>query len=404
MPLFSYKARDESGKAVTGSMEASTAEMLADKLTHLGYFVSSIAEKKPTAVLDDLLLPFVRIKTEDLVMLANQIAAMIGSGVSLPNALRILSEQIENRRLKKIIDEIFADIRGGATFSDALKKHPDAFSNLFVNMIKAGETSGNLEEVLKQLAVFAEKEAELKQKITTALFYPVILMVVGVIVVIFVITSVLPAFISIFTEANIPLPLPTRVLYLVNLAIRKYWLFMIIAIAAAYTGFNYYNRTPAGKTTMDRMKLALPIWGNLIRKVTIARMCRTLAALVSAGVPMLQALETLENTIDNVVISRVIRKVYESVSKGEGLSEPMRASGEFPPMPVHMIAIGEETGALDTLLNKVADYYELDSDYAIKKLTALLEPAFLIIIGGMVGFIFASIILPIFKMVGTLRK
>ncbi len=384
-------------------MDAVSAEMLADKLYHLGYFATSIKEQKVSTLLDDLLLPFVKIRTEDMVMLSTQLASMIGSGVSLPNSLRILCEQLENKRLKRIIEEVHTDIRGGATFSDALGKHPAAFSTLFVNMVRAGETAGNLEEVLSRLASSIEKEADLKQKITTALFYPIILLVVGFLVIIFVITGVLPAFIKIFTEANIPLPLPTMILSVANNVIRGYWLYLLIGAIGIYLALNYYNRTPAGKATVDRIKLSIPVWGVLIRKVTIARMCRTLAALVSSGVPMLQALETLESTIDNVVIASVIRNVYESVSKGETISEPLKVSGEFPPMPVHMIAIGEETGALDTLLNKVADYYELESDYSIKRLTALLEPIFLIIIGGMVGFIFASIILPIFRMVGTLR-
>jgi len=385
-------------------MEAASSEMLADKLSHLGYFVTSISEQKTSTFLDDLFLPFIRIKTEDMVMFATQLATMIGAGISLPNSLKILSDQIENRRFKKMIDEIHLDIRGGSTFSDALKKHPDAFAPFFVNMIKAGETAGNLEEVLHQLATFAEKESEMKQKLLTALFYPIILLVVGVIVIVFVITSVLPAFVKIFTDANVPLPLPTLILYTVNILIRKYWLHAIIAIAAMIFGFNYYNKTPNGKAVIDKIKISIPVWGDLIRKVTIARMCRTLAALVSAGVPMLQSLETLRDTIDNVVLSRVIRKVYDSVSKGETISEPMRLSGEFPPMPIQMIAIGEETGALDTLLNKVADFYEIASDYSIKRLTALIEPIFLVIIGGMVGLIFASIILPIFRMVTTLHR
>lgn len=385
-------------------MEAGTAEMLADKLSHLGYFVTSISEQRAATFLDDIFLPFIKIKTEDMVMFSTQLATMIGAGISLPNSLKILSDQIENRRLKKMIDEIHTDIRGGSTFSDALKKHPAAFTSFFVNMLKAGETAGNLEEVLHQLAGFAEKESEMKQKLLTALFYPIILMVVGVIVVVFVITSVLPAFVKIFTDAHVPLPLPTLILYTINLLIRAYWLHALVAIAAIYFGFNYYSRTPNGKLVIDRLKINIPVWGDLIRKVTIARMCRTLAALVTAGVPMLQALETLQATIDNVVIARVIRKVYDSVSKGETISEPMKLSGEFPPMPVHMIAIGEETGALDTLLNKVADFYEIASDYSMKRLTALIEPIFLVIIGGMVGLIFASIILPIFRMVGTLRR
>jgi type IV pilus assembly protein PilC len=385
-------------------MEAASQEMLADKLSHLGYYVISIQEKRTGDVLNDFLLQFTKIRTEDMVVLSNQLATMIGAGVSLPNSLKILSEQMENKRLKKSIEAVHNDIRGGATLSEALKKHSGIFSTLFVNMIKAGETAGNLEEVLKQLATFAEKEAELKQKITTALFYPVILLIVGFGVIILVITSVLPAFIKIFTEAHIPLPLPTMILYETNNILRAYWKYFIAAGIALFFGFARYNRSPSGKAVVDRLKLNIPVWGNLIRNVTIARMCRTLAALITAGVPMLQSLETVEATVDNTVIARVIRKVYESVSKGETISEPLRASGEFPPMTVHMIAIGEETGALDTLLNKVADFYELSSDYSIKRLTALLEPLFLIVIGGMVGLVFASIILPIFRMVGTLKK
>jgi len=404
MPTYQYKARDEKGKQLTGSMEAASAEMLADKLSHLGYFVTGITEKKKSAAIDDLFIPFIKIKTDDMVMLSNQLAAMIGAGVSLPNSLQILSEQLENKKLQKIIDEVHTDIRGGATFSDALEKHPKAFNRLFVSMIRAGETAGNLEEVLKRLATFIEKEADLKQKIMTALFYPIVLAIVGFLVIIFIITGVLPAFIKIFTSAKIPLPLPTLILFTANRIIRAYWLFGVIGIAALYFGFSYFNKTPSGKLAVDKVKLNVPAWGNLIRTVTIARMCRTLATLVSSGVPMLQSLETLEMTIDNSAIARVIRKVNDSVSKGESLSEPLKASGEFPAMPVQMIAIGEETGALDSLLNKVADYYELSADYSIKRLTALLEPIFLVIIGGMVGLIFASIILPIFRMVGTLKR
>jgi len=385
-------------------MEATNADLLADKLTHLGYIVTSIKEQKGAMVLDDLFIPLTRIRTDDMIMLSTQLAAMIGSGISLPNSLRILSDQIENKRLKKIIEEVNNDIKGGATFSDALRKHPEAFSTFFVNMIGAGETAGNLEEVLRRLAVFAEKEAELKQKVLTAMFYPLILIVVGICVVFFVITGVLPAFVKIFTEANVPLPLPTKVLFIANNLIRAYWLYMVFGILGSVLAVNYYKGTPGGRLAVDKWKLSIPVTGDIVRKVTIARMCRTLAALISSGVPMLRALQTLESTIDNSVMSNVIRNVYENVSKGESISEPLKASGEFTPMTVHMVAIGEETGALDALLNKVADYYELASDFSIRRLTTLLEPIFLVVIAGMVGFIFAAIILPIFRMVGTLRR
>jgi len=403
MPSYLYKARDEKSKLVSGVMEASSKEVLADKLAHLGYYVISVKEKKISGALDDILIPLTKIKTDELVLLSVQLASMIGAGISLPNALRVLIEQTENKRLKRVLGSVYEDIRGGATFSEALGKHPDVFSTLFINMIGAGETAGNLEEVLKRLAAFAEHEAELKQKVMTALFYPIVLSIVGTLVIVFVVISVLPAFVKIFTEAHVELPLPTLILFNANLIIRGYWHLMLGTIVGAYIGLKFYRRTPKGKEILDKLLLSLPVWGDLIRKVAIARMSKTLAALVAAGVPMLQSLETLEKTIDNAVIAKVVRHVYGSVSKGESISGPLRDSGEFPPMPVHMIAIGEESGALDTMLNKVGDFYEMATDYSIRRITALLEPIFLIIIGGMVGFIFASILLPIFNMVRTLQ-
>ncbi len=403
MPSFMYKVRDEKGKLISGMMDASNKEVIADKLAHFGYHIVSIKEKKVSTALDDIFISLTKVSTNELVMLSVQLASMIGAGISLPNALRVLIEQTENKRLKRVLGNVYDDIRGGTTFSDALRKHPGIFSSLFVNMIAAGETAGNLEDVLKRLATFSEKEAELKQKVMTALFYPMVLAVVGVIVIAFVIVSVLPPFVKIFTDANVKLPMPTLILYNANLIIRGYWHFFIAGLAAAYFGLNFYRRTPKGKEIVDKFLLSVPVWGELIRKVTIARMSRTLAALVTAGVPMLQSLETLEKTIENAIIAKAIRRVYASVSKGESISGPLRESGEFPPMPIHMIAIGEETGALDTMLNKVADFYELATDYTIRKITALIEPAFLVVIGGMVGFIFAAILLPIFNMVRTLQ-
>lgn len=404
MPIFEYKVRDKSGKLGTGVTEAASKEALADKLTNLGYFIISISERRRVPSLEDLLASFGRVKIEEMVMLTVQLASMIGAGISLPNCLRVLTEQIENKRLKGVLGEVNEDIKGGSTFSDALRKHPDIFPTLFVSMIHSGEMAGNLEIVLKRLSIFLEKEAELKQKVLTALFYPIILAIMGTVVVVFIITTMLPTFTRIFLEANIPLPLPTKILYTVNLAIRGYWKYFLGGAAAAYIGFRWFVRTPRGKAIFDMVKLKIPVWGSFNRTVTIARLSRTLATLISSGVPMLQALETLEKTIDNAVMSKVIKNVSNSVNKGQTISKPLKDSGEFPPMPVHMIAIGEESGAIDEMLNKVADFYEMATDYRIRRLTALLEPIFLVIIGGMVGFIFASILLPIFKMVGTLRR
>jgi type IV pilus assembly protein PilC len=403
MPFFSYKARDESGKPVSGQMNAESKDALASKLQKLKYTVTSINEISEVFSIDKYLKRFSKVKTDDLVMFNVQLSNMISSGITLPTSLLTLSEQIENERLRTAVSDVYNDIKSGLTFSDALKKHPDIFPNLFTNMIRAGEVSGNLDEILNRLAAFAEHESELKQKITTALFYPIILAVVGVSVIVLIITTILPSFAKIFIESNVPLPLPTQILYNTNIVIRTFWKHIVILIIGLILLFRWYRSTIKGKYMIDKSLLNLPIWGKLIRQSTIARLTRTLASLISAGVPMLQALEVTEQTIDNAIISGVLKGVYSSVSKGESISGPLKESGQFPPMPVHMIAVGEETGALDTMLNKVADFYDMSTEYTVKRLTSLIEPIFLVILGGMVAFIFASILLPIFSMVKTLK-
>ena len=403
MPIFFYKARDESGRSISGEMDAPSKDILASKLQKLKYTVISITERSASFSIDKYLRKLTRISTNDLVMFDVQLANMISAGISLPTSILTLSEQIENERLKEAVEEVYNDIKGGQTFADALKKHPKIFPNIFTNMIHAGEVSGNLDEILNRLASFAEHEAEQKQKIITALFYPMILAVVGTLVIILIIVTILPSFAKIFIDANVPLPLPTMVLYNLNLFIRSFWKHTVVVLVALYFSFNWYKKTPNGKSQIDGAMLKLPVWGKLIRQSTIARLTRTLASLISSGVPMLQALEVTEQTIDNAIISKVLKNVYSSVSKGETISAPLRESKQFPAMPVHMIAVGEETGALDTMLNKVADYYDLETEYSIRRITSLLEPIFLVVIGGMVGFIFASILLPIFQMVKTLK-
>jgi type IV pilus assembly protein PilC len=384
-------------------MEAANKDILASKLQKLKYTVTSITEKAIPFSIDKFLRKFTRVKLNDLVMFNVQLANMISSGISLPTSLLTLKEQIENERLKEAVNEVYDDIKGGLTFADALKKHPDIFPNLFTNMIHAGEVSGNLDEILNRLAVFAEREQELRQRISTAMFYPMILAVVGVFVIVGIIVTILPSFAKIFIESNVPLPLPTRILYNANIQIRTFWRHAVVALIGLYFLLMWYRKTPAGKYNIDSMVLNIPVVGKLIRQATIARLTRTLASLIGAGVPMLQSLEVTEQTIDNAIISKVLKNVYSSVSKGESISAPLKESGQFPAMPVHMIAVGEETGALDAMLNKVADYYDMSTDYSVKRLTALLEPVFLVVIGGMVAFIFASILLPIFQMVKTLR-
>jgi len=406
MPSFIFKGIDKNGASVTKTLEAQTRDLLAENLVRTGYTILSIAEKKQElslAAIDTFLEGFTKVKTNDLVMFTIQLGNMLDAGVALPTSLSTLETQTENPKLKKAIAAMTGEIRQGKTFSEAMAKHRDIFSNLYINMIAAGEVSGNLDEVLARLAQFTEHEADLKQKLSAAMMYPMILMVAGIAVLAFVVTSMLPPFVKIFQESNVPLPLPTLMLYNLNLFIRAAWLYLIAGSVAAWFGIKRWGKTPAGKLYIDNLKLKIPVWGDLILKVEIARLSKTLGALLSSGVPILQALQVTEKTIDVAPIAQVIRDVGAAVGKGKTISGPLEESGYFPPMPVHMIAVGEETGTLEKMLIKVSDFYELATDYAVKKLTAFIEPVALVVIGGLVGLIFASILLPIFNMVKVLK-
>lgn len=407
MPVFSYKGFDKSGRAVSGDLEAALKENASDTLRKSGLTIIALNEKKgdiDIKFIDDFLKKMAKVKTNDLVMTIIQLANMLDAGIPLPMALETMVEQTENKKLKEALATISSDIKGGKSFSESLAKHNDIFSSLFINMVAAGETSGNLDDVLKRLAGFTEREAELKQKISAAMTYPVILIVAGVGVVSFVVTTVVPPFVKIFMEGGIPLPLPTLILYQLNNVIRAAWLYMIVAGITGYVLLKRWAKTPKGKLTLDEWKIKVPVWGDLSKKVEIARLTRTLAALLQSGVPMIQALQVTEKTIDLSPVANIIKDVGTAVSKGKSISESLKESGQFPAMPIHMIAVGEDTGTLENMLNKIADFYDIATDYAIKKLTALLEPLFLVIIGGLVGFIFASILLPIFSMVKTLGR
>jgi len=405
MPDFVYKVRTEKGKAIEGKLTVENRNEAVDRLHKLGYTVVSV-EPAPGFSLLNLEIPGLaaRIKTEEYVMLAAQLSAMLGSGVPLTSALDILVDQTENPKLKSAITKVSDDVKGGASFAEALRKHPAIFSNLFVNMALAGETAGNLEEVLNRLSVYLERQAEFQQKVSTALFYPIVLLVFSVVVVVFIILTILPAFVKMYMDAGVPLPLPTRILYGINLIIRNHWVILLILLGGLVLFLRFSRNTRTMKRFLDKLILDIPVWGGMTRKVEIASFCRTLASLMSSGVPMLQALETLERTTSNSVYASVIKDSYDNVRKGGTLSEQMRESKEFPAMAVKMTAVGEEAGSLDKMLSKVADFYEMSVDYAVKRITSLIEPLFLVIVGSLVGFILASIILPIFQMVTTLRR
>jgi len=402
MPSYLYKARDETGKPVKGTMEAASREELAEKLRKMGYMPSNIRETLSGIKLETFSDRLQRIKVENIIIFNLQLANMIDSGLTILSSLDTISKQIENKKLKEVIGEVSRSIEAGSTFSDALAKHPRIFSKLFINMVRAGEASGNLDTVLKRFSIYVEQQEDLRQQIRSALFYPVILLIAGIAVIIFIVSFVMPKFVDIFARANVALPLPTQILYGVGVALKKFWYLIILASGVILFAIKTYLRSEAGRLQCDQLKLKVPVIGPLVRKVIVSRFSRTLATLVDSGVPILQSLDIIRDVVGNEVFSRVVKNVCDSVEQGQKLAQPLKISEEFPADTIQMISVGEETGKLGNMLNKIADFYDTAVGYSVKKLTALVEPVFIIIMGAMVGFIMASMLLPIFDMVKTI--
>jgi len=404
MPNFRYKARDQAGKLVEGSMESAGEHELAEKLRKMGYVVTGVSPAAGGVSLEDIFGGFNRISVEDTIFFNIQLSNMLDAGLPLLTCLHSISLQAENRQIKKVISDVGIKVETGLSLSEAMASHPGVFSRLTVSMVKAGEASGNLPIVLKRLADFGESEMDLRQKVSAALIYPAILTLAASAAVIFIVTSVIPKFAEIFNKFHVQLPLITRMLNSAGIALRDYWhLYALAALAIALAARIYVN-TGVGRLQFDQLKLSLPVIGPLMRKAAISRAGRTLATLFSSGVPILESLEILEGTIGNEVLARVMATVREAVRGGSKISEPLKVSGEFPPDTIQMIAAGEETGNLDVMLNKVADLYDSAVAYSIKKLTAFLEPAFLLIMGSVVAVIMASTLIPMFDLIKILRR
>jgi type IV pilus assembly protein PilC len=403
MPNYRYVARDERGHAVSGTLAAQNSEALADQLKRMGYLVTQAREVAEGVAIESALQRWRRVGTDDLVLFNVQLAKMIQVGIPLVSSLHTLSEQTENARLRAAVSEVARAVEAGSGFSEALKRHPSIFSPLFINMVRAGEVSGKLDEILRRLAVFSKREAELEQQVKTAMTYPALLLVVGLGVIVLLLAGVIPKFITIFMEANVPLPLPTHILHLASEALRRHWLPLGAGLAAAAAGARMYAGSPAGRRQVDAIGIRLPVVGDLVRKTAVARLTRTLETLFASGVPVLEALSIAEQTCGNAVIADVCRSVQGSVKEGGTLSEPMRISREFPPMVVQMVSVGETSGTLDHMLGEIAEHYDELLRHRLKRLTALIEPAFLLIMGGLVAFIMASVLLPMFRMVNVIR-
>jgi len=404
MPSYIYRARDATGKPLKGTMEAADKQELIDKLHKMGYMTTNVSEVAAGMQIGSIFDKLKWIATSDMLMFYIQLSNMINAGITILMSLSTLSKQIENHRLKEAVGSVARQVEGGSSLSRGFALHPQIFSKLFVSMIEVGEESGKLDTVLLRYANFFEQQEDLRQKIKGALFYPIILLLAGVAVTLFIVTFIIPQFAEIYLRAGIILPIPTLIVYKIGLAIKHYWYLLIVFLAVILFGLRYYFKTDRGAFLIDRLKLRAPIIGPLYRKVAVSRFSRTLATLLGSGVPILKSLDITKEVLANQVLAQVITNVHKSVEKGEHIAEPLKISEEFPADVVQMISVGEETGGLEEMLNKIADFYDMTVGYAVKKLTTIIEPLFLIVLGVMVGLIMASMLMPIFDMLKTLRR
>ncbi len=404
MPNFAYKGINTQGKSAAGLIDADSEKVARLKLRKIGIFPTDVSlEGAKRGGLRfgadvDLGKYFQRVSGKDLAVMTRQMSTLIGAHIPIVDALAALVDQTNNPKLKSILSSVKEKVIQGGRLSDAVAAHPKVFSDIYVALVSAGEAAGAMEVVLQRLAELTEKSAALKSKITGALMYPLIMALVGVTLMGFLLVYVVPKVTKIFEDVKATLPLPTRVLIALSHALADYWyVFILLAIGISF-GLRRFLRTAKGRALFDRLSLKLPIFGNLFRLVAISRFARTLSTLIGSGVQLLKAMDIVKNVVQNTLLSQAIENTRTSVREGESIAEPLKRSGQFPPLVTHMISIGEKTGELETMLVRVADSYDSQVDNLVGTLTTLLEPLMILVMGGVVSFIVMSILLPILQL------
>ncbi len=393
MPTFRYVAKESTGKTVAGMLEYSNKSNLIEVLRKKGLVIISINEvtRKRVGISK-------KVKLEEVVIFSRQLATMVDSGIPIVQAMDILCEQIEKPNFKNVVATIRDDIEVGSSFSDALLKHPFVFSPLYINMVRAGESSGALDDILDRLASYLEKANTLQRKVKSSLIYPTVVVAMAFLITLVMLLKVIPTFKGIFGMLGGTLPLPTRILILISDTLRSMFLYVATVVGVILFLLRRYIRTRQGKAVFDKTILIIPVIGPLLRKVAVAKFTRTFATLVKSGVPILVSLEIVGRTSDNAVIEKALEEVRKSIKEGENIADPLEKSGVFPPMVVRMISVGEQTGELEKMLGKIADFYDDQVDAAVSGLTSLIEPLLIAFLGVVIGGIVIAMFLPVFKM------
>jgi type IV pilus assembly protein PilC len=399
MPNYVWKGRNRAGLVQEGVLAADSKDIALSSLRRQNIVVTGIRERGKEISLTKVGR---RVPPKTLAIFTRQFSVMIDAGLPLVQCLEILANQQEHKSFQKILLQVRQDVEAGSTLADAMRRHPKAFNNLYVNMVAAGEAGGILDTILQRLSVYIEKAVKLSSQVKAALIYPVAVIVIAAIVVAVILLKVIPTFAALFTSLGAELPFPTRVVIAASNFLARYFIFFIIGVAAAIFGFRRYYATYRGRRVVDGIVLKIPVLGPIMRKIAVARFCRTLATLTSSGVPILEALDITARTSGNAIIEDAIQDVRKSVEGGKTIVEPLRDSGVFPNMVVQMIGVGEQTGALDQMLNKIGDFYEDEVDTAVAGLVKLLEPVMIFILGVIIGGIVIAMYLPMFTLINKI--
>jgi type IV pilus assembly protein PilC len=405
LPNYTYRALDSQGGAKAGVLEADTEALAAARLREQGWVPLEVGAQKKRSLSAEVRIPAItdRVKLKDVAVSSRQLATMINAGLPLMKALSVLAEQTESKQLAKVWDEVRTSVQTGASFSEALSKHPKAFTPLYVAAVRAGEAGGALDTVLIRLADTLEKEVNLRTKIRSAMTYPTMVAILVVAILMAMLVFIVPTFEQLYVDLEGTLPIATQMLLVLSGVVRRFILLIIPLAGLGVYGFKRWIESESGRRVWDAFKLRLPIFGELFRKVAMSRFSRTLGTLMRSGVPVLQALEITRETVGNVIVSEAVEDVESSVRKGESLARPLHRHKVVPPMVTQMLAVGEETGAVDTMLEKVADFYDSEVDATVDALTSLIEPILIVILGAVVGGILISLYLPMFGLIDVIQ-
>jgi type IV pilus assembly protein PilC len=398
MPVFEYKGKTLAGAAVQGSLKAKSREDLERVLRQNRILITSISKKAPEIQLKI----GTGIKRVDVSRFTRQFATMIGAGLPMVQCLEILSSQMENRELRRVIGEVKDGVSGGATLSESMARHPKTFDQLYTNMVEAGEVGGALDAILVRLAVYREKADKLVRKVKGAMVYPAVVLFVAIAVTTGMLAFVVPTFAKMFEGLGADLPLPTQVVLAISHFLQNNILFILGAVVVGVVALMYWKRTPQGGLIWDRTMLRLPVLGTLVRKSAVARFTRTLGTLLASGVSILDAMDITAKTAGNQVIANAINRSTMAIAEGDTITGPLKDSGVFPPMVTQMISVGEKTGGLDEMLNKIADFYDDEVDDAVSALTSIIEPIIIVFLGVVIGGILIAMYLPMFDIIGKI--